>query len=85
MQNFINSTVKSFCVDFIIEGGLIAPNDYSFLVALNTPTGIQTYDWAEDVCPIKIYDQGSSLAFAEGTSYGSILLNDKWSIVHLNQ
>jgi hypothetical protein len=68
-------------VDFIIEGGLIAPMDYSFLVALNTRTGQITYDLQDDVCSIKIYDNGTEFAFAEGMDYGSIILKDKWKSI----
>lgn len=68
-------------VDFIIQGGLIAPMDYSFLVALNTPTGILTYDWQEDICGIKVYDDGTKLAFTEGVNYGCIILKDQWKLI----
>jgi lipopolysaccharide transport system ATP-binding protein len=68
-------------VDFIIEGNLIAPMDYSFLVALNTRTGLVTYDWQEDICSIKVYDNGTDFAFAEGMNYGSIILKDKWNLI----
>jgi lipopolysaccharide transport system ATP-binding protein len=67
--------------DFIIEGGLIAPMDYSFLVALNNRTGRINYDLQEDICPVKVYDDGTDLAFAEGMDYGCIILNDKWNLI----
>jgi lipopolysaccharide transport system ATP-binding protein len=68
-------------VDFIIEGGLIAPMDYSFLVALNTRTGTITYDWQDDICPIKVFDDGTDFSFAEGYDYGCIILKDKWELI----
>jgi hypothetical protein len=55
--------------------------DYSFLVALNTGTGLITYEWQEDICPIKIYDDGTEFAFAEGIDYGTIILKDEWDII----
>jgi len=79
-KNFYNGNAETI-VDFIIEGGLIAPMDYSFLVALNTRTGLMTYDMQDDVCSIKIYDDGTEFAFAEGIDYGSIILKDKWKSI----
>ncbi|MBK6390586.1 MAG: hypothetical protein IPF70_08450 [Saprospiraceae bacterium] len=73
--------INEISLDFIIEGGLIAPMEYSFLVALNTNRGIITYDWQEDICPIKVYDDGTNLAFAEGFDYGCIILKDKWNVI----
>jgi len=81
VSNFYKDGAKELTVDFIIEGGLIAPMDYSFLVALNTRTGLETYDWQEDICPIKVYDDGTEFTFAEGSDYGSIILKDKWNFI----
>jgi lipopolysaccharide transport system ATP-binding protein len=85
----INKSFKNFysghpeiAVDFVIDGNLIAPMEYSFLVALNTRTGLVTYDIQEDVCPIKVYDDGTDFAFAEGIDYGCIILKDKWEIIN---
>jgi lipopolysaccharide transport system ATP-binding protein len=66
--------------DFIIPGNLIAPSDYSFIVALNTRTGLVTYDWIEDVCPFRVYDDGTDYAFAEGMDYGCIILKEEWEV-----
>lgn len=81
LQSFYKAGDKEIVVDFIIEGGLIAPMDYSFLVALNTKTGQITYDWLSDVCPIKVYDDGTDFSFTEGSDYGVIILKDKWHLV----
>jgi lipopolysaccharide transport system ATP-binding protein len=78
LTDFHRNGVSSIIVDFVIQGGLFAPSDYSFLVALNNKTGIITYDWLEDVAPIRIYDDGTDLAFAEGINYGVIIFNDVW-------
>lgn len=67
-----------FVFNFSIPGGLIAPSDYSFICALNTKTGLVTYDWLEDICAIKIYDDGTDLAFAEGLDYGCIIISGEW-------
>jgi lipopolysaccharide transport system ATP-binding protein len=84
LSDFYKSGIKSLEVDFEIKGGLFAPNDYSFLIALNNKTGIITFDWHEDVAPFKIYDDGTDLAFAEGINYGVIIFKDKWSVVDPN-
>lgn len=65
-------------VDFILKGELIAPMEYSFLVALNSRTGLINYDWKEDICPVKIYDDGTPFAFAEGADYGCVIIKDHW-------
>ena len=62
LSEFYDLNSKEILVDFIIEKNLIAPMDYSFLVALNTRTGLITYDWHEDICNIKVYDTGTDLA-----------------------
>jgi lipopolysaccharide transport system ATP-binding protein len=81
LSEFYNPGMKEVTVDFIIQDSLIAPMDYSFLVALNAQKGLITYDWLEDVCDIKIYDDGTDFAFAEGINYGYIMLKDEWRIV----
>jgi lipopolysaccharide transport system ATP-binding protein len=81
LAEFYTFDTNEITVDFIIEGGLIAPMDYSFLVALNTATGLMTYDWQEDICGIKVYDNGTKFAFTEGINYGSIILKDKWKLI----
>lgn len=81
IADFANASTKELTIDFIIEGNLIAPMDYSFLVALNTRTGTITYEWISDTCPIKVYDDGTEFSFAEGYDYGCIILRDKWNLV----
>ena len=82
LESFYKKGQNELVIDFIIEGGLIAPMEYSFLVALNTKTGLITYEWKEDVCPIKVYDDGTEFAFAEGIDYGCIILKDKWKLLN---
>lgn len=82
LNNFYKSGMNEVTVDFIIQGGLIAPMMYSFLVALNTQTGTITYEYRDDVCPIKVYDDGTELSFAEGSDYGCIILKDRWRIIN---
>ena len=81
LSEFYTANSEEVIVDFIIEGGLIAPMDYSFLVALNSRTGLVNYDLHEDICSIRVYDDGTQFAFAEGADYGSIILKDKWQLI----
>jgi lipopolysaccharide transport system ATP-binding protein len=81
LQTFYRAGDKEVIIDLVIEGGLIAPMEYSFLVALNVRSGATTYDWQEDICPIKIYDDGTPYAHLEGIDYGCIILKDKWNLV----
>lgn len=81
LSDFYKTNSKEITVDFVITGGLIAPMDYSFLVALNTRTGTMTYEVRDDICPIKVYDDGTDFAFAEGYNYGCIIYKDKWVLI----
>ena len=81
IRDFYSAGDREITVEFIIEGGLIAPMDYSFLIALNTQKGQMTYEWQEDVCPIKVYDDGTDLSFQEGWDYGCIILKDQWKLI----
>jgi len=84
LSSFTTGSDKEIAVDFIIEKNLIAPMDYSFVVALNTMTGTITYEFNTDICPIRVYDDGTDLAWAEGMDYGCLILKDKWELVKTN-
>ncbi len=84
LKEFYNPATNEMLLDYEIEANTIAPNDYSFLVALHGHKGLVIYDWVEDVCEIKIYDGGSDLAFAEGSNYGYIIAKDSWKAVATN-
>jgi len=60
-----------------LPDSLIAPNNYSFVFALWTRAG-EVFDQVESVCPIKVYDNGTSLALYEGGDNGSIIINPTW-------
>ena len=79
LSNYYSVGQSEITLDFVIEGGLIAPSEYSFLIALNNKTGSITYDWFEDICPIKIYDDGTDRAFEEGYDYGCIIIKENWN------
>ncbi len=80
LGNFTGGHESELELEFIIPGGLIAPMNYSFLVALNAHNGGVTYELLDDICPIRVYDDGTDHAFAEGFNYGSIILKDEWEV-----
>jgi lipopolysaccharide transport system ATP-binding protein len=82
LSHFYSGDAKEVTVDFIIPAGLIAPMDYSFLVALNAQNGNYTYEWQEDVCPIKVYDDGTDFSFQEGWDYGCVIIKDEWQLIN---
>jgi len=57
-----------------LEPKIIAPNSYTFRIAIFIPNGF-VYDMIEMVCPIKIFDNGTEMALFEGMNYGSFFLN----------
>lgn len=60
-----------------LPAGLIAPNYYSFVVALWTTDG-RVYDVVSNVCPVTIHDDGTELALYEGAEYGNIIIQPVW-------
>ncbi|HVU57456.1 MAG TPA: polysaccharide ABC transporter ATP-binding protein [Puia sp.] len=60
-----------------LPASLIAPNIYSFVVALWTKDG-QVFDILENVCSIKIHDSGTDLAKYEGVDNGSVVVKAEW-------
>jgi len=60
-----------------LPSSLIAPNVYSFVVALWTKDGY-IVDILENVCSIKVHDSGTDLANYEGIDNGSVIVNAEW-------
>ena len=86
LNDFDYKENSEITIDFIIEPSLIAPMNYSFLIALNNRKGTIYYEVLEDVCPIKVYDDGKTgFSFvAEGSDYGCIIIKDKWDLINKN-
>jgi lipopolysaccharide transport system ATP-binding protein len=57
---------------------LIAPNSYSFVFVI-WAKDLAVYDSVENVCPVRIHDNGTDLAVYEGFDYGSVIINPIWS------
>lgn len=58
---------------------LIAPNIYTFVVAIWTKEGA-VHDIAENICPVTIHDDGTELANYEGGDHGSIIIQPNWQV-----
>jgi lipopolysaccharide transport system ATP-binding protein len=56
---------------------LIAPNRYSFSVALFEHTGME-HDHLRYICPVHVFDDGTPLARFEGADLGSIVVDGQW-------
>jgi lipopolysaccharide transport system ATP-binding protein len=67
-----SDTSKEFKIK--IPKGILAPNSYSFRIALFKPHVI-LYDLVDPVCPIRIIDTGSKMAHYEGMDYGNIIMD----------
>jgi lipopolysaccharide transport system ATP-binding protein len=63
--------------EVLFPESLIAPNNYSFVLAIWTKDG-RVYDMVENILFIKIHDNGTYLANYEGIDYGSIIINPEW-------
>lgn len=57
---------------------LIAPNHYSFTIALFQLRGA-VQDHLQNVCPIQILDDGTALSAFEGVDYGCVIVNGSWA------
>lgn len=78
LEEFYQTNEKEILIQFKIDNSIIAPSDYSFLIALNTLNGNFNYDWHEDICPIKVYDDGTEFSGQEGYDYGCIIVKPNW-------
>ena len=77
LKDICNNDTGEIIVDYIIKGSFIAPSDYSFLVSIDNKTGSVTLDALHDICPIKIFDDGTDYAEFEGYHYGYFLVSNE--------
>jgi lipopolysaccharide transport system ATP-binding protein len=73
LRQFYNNE-KDVTISFKFPSKIIAPNSYGFRVAIFVPNG-NVFDLVELICPIKIFDSGTSMSLYEGINYGSFFLN----------
>jgi len=83
LKDICNNYTKKIIVDYIIKGSFIAPSDYSFLVAIDNFTGTISYEHLHDICPIKIFDDGTVYAIFEGYHYGYFIVRNEceWRLI----
>jgi hypothetical protein len=75
--DFFTKTGDEYTGIVKLPGELIAPNYYSFVVALWSTDG-RVYDVISNVCPVTIHDDGTELALYEGAEYGNIIIQPRW-------
>lgn len=61
-----------------IPGDIIAPNNYSFVLAIWAKE-IVVCDLIEDVCHFRVHDNGSDYAIYEGIDYGNFIIKPIWT------
>jgi lipopolysaccharide transport system ATP-binding protein len=77
LKDICDSNCKEIVVDYIIKGAFIAPSNYSFLIAIDNFTGSLSHDYLYDICPIKIFDDGTDYAVFEGFHYGFFIVGNE--------
>ncbi len=60
-----------------LPSSIIAPNNYSFNFIIWIKD-VKIYDFIENICPVKIHDNGTELAIYEGYDYGHVIINPTW-------
>ncbi|MCX6324997.1 MAG: ABC transporter ATP-binding protein, partial [Sphingobacteriales bacterium] len=69
--DFFQNNSEEYSGQVIFPSSLIAPNRYTFVMALWTKDG-KVNDIVSNICPVTIIDNGTEHALYEGTDYGSI-------------
>jgi lipopolysaccharide transport system ATP-binding protein len=75
--NFRKAGHKKILITF--PKSLFAPNTYCFRIALFKNN--QVYDLIEQVCPIKIIDNGTPMSNFEGIDYGKVISNIEFNLL----
>jgi lipopolysaccharide transport system ATP-binding protein len=73
LAELMGADSRSHQVSVTIPKGIVAPNDYSFRVALFNSPG-EVIEVQEFVAPIRVRDNGSPMAEFEGAHYGCVIL-----------
>lgn len=60
-----------------LPSSVIAPGIYSFVFAI-WAKDIAVYDSVENICSVRIHDNGSEFAVFEGVDYGNVIINPEW-------
>jgi lipopolysaccharide transport system ATP-binding protein len=77
LSEFFKNAGEEINVSVTLPESVFAPNNYSFVFALFQPGG-RIIDFVENVCPIRIIDNGTQFAIFEGLDYGNIIIETHW-------
>jgi lipopolysaccharide transport system ATP-binding protein len=75
---FSNDGGNRFAGIVDLPSSTFAPNSYSFVFVI-WAKDINVYESLENICGVKIHDNGTEFAVYEGLDYGNIIINPKWS------
>lgn len=75
---FKQHSSDSYSGSVLLPSNIFAPNSYSFVLAL-WARNVEIWDYVENICPIRIHDNGSELSIYEGTDYGSVVIKPSWN------
>jgi lipopolysaccharide transport system ATP-binding protein len=79
VTDFIKGVELQFPLTVTLPSKVIAPNSYSFTIALFEPNG-KVYDLVENILPFRLVDSGTDYSVFEGIDYGSVILNANWEV-----
>jgi len=74
---FKNYDSNNFSGKVELPSSVIAPNLYSFVFAIWVKD-VAVYDSVENVCPIRIHDNGTEYAIFDGIEYGNFIISPDW-------
>jgi len=77
LSAFTENDHNQYSATVLLPPSVIAPNLYSFRLAIWIKD-IAVFDLVENICQIKIHDNGGELALFEGMDYGSFVLKPTW-------
>jgi lipopolysaccharide transport system ATP-binding protein len=80
VSEFRNYEQKKYDGEVELPASLLAPNQYNFSFSIWLKD-LKIYELLENVCSVKIHDNGTELALFEGLNYGNILIKPKWKDV----
>jgi lipopolysaccharide transport system ATP-binding protein len=75
LTNFANPKTEETILQFTLPPNLFVPSFYSWSLSLHIP-GIDNIDEVKDICPFRIIDFGSDMAYYEQEDYGHFFLKD---------
>jgi lipopolysaccharide transport system ATP-binding protein len=77
VTDFRNYDQKKYDGTVELPASLLAPNQYNFSFSIWLKD-LKIYELLENICSVKIHDNGTELALFEGLNYGTILIKPKW-------